>query len=77
MGLAALELVSDYDMPVNGDLWTSIRQAKLPLEILSALTDSTLKQLLLQMIHLDHKQRPTAKEILENPMIQNEVNGDE
>ena len=73
LGLAALELVSDYDMPINGDLWTSIRQLELPAEILSALNDEHLKQLLLQMIHLDHKQRPTAKEILESETIQNEV----
>lgn len=73
LGLAALELVSDYDMPINGDLWTSIRQLELPVEILSVLTDENLKELLLQMIHTDHKQRPTAKEILESSTIKNEV----
>jgi hypothetical protein len=31
--MAALELVSDYDMPVTGDLWTDIRDSKLPIEI--------------------------------------------
>jgi serine/threonine protein kinase len=35
LGMAALELVSDYDMPVTGDLWTDIRGANLPTEIIS------------------------------------------
>jgi len=73
LGLAALELVSDYDMPINGDLWTSIRQLELPDEILSVLTDGNLKELLFQMIHTDHQQRPTAKGILESSTIKNEV----
>jgi membrane-associated tyrosine- and threonine-specific cdc2-inhibitory kinase len=37
LGMAALELSSDYDMPVNGDLWTDIRESKLPLEITSGI----------------------------------------
>ena len=37
LGMAALELVSDYGMPVTGDLWTSIRQLKLPTEITSGI----------------------------------------
>ena len=74
LGLAALELISDYDMPVTGDLWTSIRQLQLPTDITSVLTDSNLKQLLLQMIDADYKQRPTAKDILQHPIIRDEVN---
>jgi hypothetical protein len=35
--MAALELVSDYDMPVTGDLWTNIRESKLPTEIISGI----------------------------------------
>ena len=31
--MAALELASDYDMPVTGDLWTDIRELKIPIEI--------------------------------------------
>ena len=31
--MAALELVGDYDMPVTGDLWSYIRDLKLPVEI--------------------------------------------
>jgi hypothetical protein len=33
LGLAAMELASDYDMPVTGDLWSDIRELKLPLEV--------------------------------------------
>jgi len=33
LGMAALELASDYDMPVTGDLWTDIRELKIPIEI--------------------------------------------
>ena len=36
--MAALELASDYDMPVTGDLWTDIRESKLPLEVTSGMT---------------------------------------
>ncbi len=35
--MAALELVSDYDMPVTGDLWSDIRESKLPTEITSGI----------------------------------------
>jgi hypothetical protein len=35
--MAALELVSDYDMPVTGDVWTDIREANLPTEIISGI----------------------------------------
>jgi hypothetical protein len=35
--MAALELVSDYDMPVTGDIWTDIRESKLPIEITSGI----------------------------------------
>lgn len=35
LGMAALELVSDYDMPVTGDLWSDIRGANIPVEIIS------------------------------------------
>ena len=73
LGLAALELVSDYDMPINGDLWTSIRELKLPEEILSVLTDNDLKDLLFRMIRSNYKQRPTAKDVLDSPIIRDEV----
>ena len=33
--MAALELVGDYDLPVNGDMWTAIRELRLPIEITS------------------------------------------
>jgi hypothetical protein len=71
--MAALELVSDYDMPINGDIWTDIRELKLPIEITSVLTDMKLKQLLFRMINADHKQRPTAKDVFNSPTIQEEV----
>ena len=32
-----------------------------------------LKELLLQMIHADHKLRPSAKEVLNSPTIRNQV----
>ena len=73
LGLAAMELVSDFNLPVNGDLWTSIRELNLPTEIVSVLTDGDLKQLLLRMIHTDYKQRPTAKDVLDTPNIREEV----
>lgn len=88
--MAALELVSDYDMPVTGDLWTNIRESKLPIEITSGrtmksnqlisfvrylvLTDLELKNLLLRMIHADYKLRPSAKEVLDSPTICDQVN---
>jgi serine/threonine protein kinase len=68
-----LELVSDYDMPVNGDLWSEIRELKLPAEILSVLTDSELKELLFRMINSNYKQRPSAKDVLDSPTILKEV----
>ena len=36
--MAALELVSDYDLPITGDVWTNIRQLKLPIEIVSGIS---------------------------------------
>ena len=36
LGMTALELVSNYDMPVNGDLWTNIRELKIPTKITSS-----------------------------------------
>jgi hypothetical protein len=60
-------------MPVNGDLWTDIRELKLPLEITSILTDNELKELLFQMIDSNYKQRPTAKDVLDSPKIRDEV----
>lgn len=74
LGLAALELVSDYDMPVNGDVWTDIRELRLPAEITSTLTDVGLKELLFRMIHTNHQLRPTAKDVLDSPTIREEVN---
>ncbi len=68
-----MELVSDYDMPVNGDLWTDIRELKLPSEVLSVLTDNQLKELLFRMINSNYKQRPTAKDVLDSPAIREEV----
>jgi serine/threonine protein kinase len=65
--------VSDYDMPINGDLWTDIRELKLPLEITSVLTDNELKDLLFRMIDSNYKQRPTAKDVLDSPIIREEV----
>jgi len=73
LGLAALELVSDYDMPVNGDLWTDIRELKLPFEIINILTDNELKELLFRMIDSNYKQRPTAKDVLDSPTIREEI----
>ena len=73
LGLAALELVSDYDLPINGDLWNDIRELKLPLEIINVLTDVQLKDLLYRMIQSDYKQRPTAKDVLDSPIIREEV----
>ncbi|CAF4143714.1 unnamed protein product, partial [Rotaria socialis] len=73
LGLAAFELVSDFDLPVNGDLWTDIRELRLPLEIISVLTDIELKELLFRMIHSNYKQRPTAKDVLNNLMIREEI----
>ncbi|CAF3620996.1 unnamed protein product, partial [Rotaria sp. Silwood2] len=70
--MAALELVSDYDMPITGDLWTNIRELKLPTEIVAVLTDITLKQLLFRMIHSDYKIRPSAKDILDSPTIRDQ-----
>ena len=39
LGMAALELVSDYDLPVNGDVWTELREGRLPVEITSGSFD--------------------------------------
>ncbi len=60
-------------MPINGDLWTDIRELKLPLEITSVLTDNELKDLLFRMIDSNYKQRPTAKDVLDSPIIREEV----
>lgn len=73
LGLAALELVTDYDLPINGDLWNDIRELKLPLEMIHILTDIQLKDLLFRMIQSDYKQRPTAKDVLDSPIIREEV----
>lgn len=73
LGLAALELVSDYDLPINGDLWNNIRELKLPGEITGVLTDGQLKELLYRMIQSDYKLRPTAKDVLDIPIIREEV----
>jgi len=73
LGLAALELVSDYDMPANGDLWTDIRELKLPFEIRNILTDNELKELIFRMIDSNYKQRPTAKDVLDSPIIREEI----
>ncbi|CAF1150203.1 unnamed protein product [Adineta steineri] len=73
LGLAALELVSDYDMPVNGDVWTDIRELKLPFEITSVLTDLDLRKLLFRMIHSNYQQRPTAKDVFDSPTIREEI----
>ena len=73
LGLAALELLSDFDLPINGDLWTDIRELRLPVEIMNCLTDSRLKELLFRMINSNYKQRPTAKDVLDNPNIRDEV----
>lgn len=60
-------------MPINGDLWTDIRELKLPLEITSVLTDNQLRELLFRMINSNYKQRPTAKDVLDSPIIRDEV----
>jgi len=60
-------------MPINGDLWTDIRELRLPLEIISVLTDLELKELLFRMIHSNYKERPTAKDVLDSPTIRKEV----
>lgn len=73
LGMAGFELVSDYDLPVNGDVWTEIRDGRLPFEITSALTDVDLKKLLFRMIDSDYKLRPSAKDVLDCPTIRNQV----
>jgi serine/threonine protein kinase len=60
-------------MPVNGDLWTNIRELKLPFEITDVLTDNQLKELLFRMIHSNYKERPTAKDVLDSPTIREKV----
>ena len=47
LGSTALALVSDYDMPVNADSWTVIRQLELSIKIISVLADNQLKELLI------------------------------
>lgn len=76
LGLAALELLSDFDLPINGDLWTNIRELRLPVEIMDCLTDNNLKELLFRMIDSNYKQRPTTKDVLDHPIIRDEVRFD-
>ncbi|CAF4446147.1 unnamed protein product [Rotaria socialis] len=71
--LKLCDFVSDYDLPITGDVWTNIRQLKLPMEIMSVLTDIELKELLLRMIHPDYKLRPSAKDVLDSPTIRDKV----
>lgn len=73
LGLAALELLSDFDLPINGDLWTNIRELRLPVEIMDCLTDNNLKELLFRMIDSNYKQRPTTKDVLDHPIIRDEI----
>lgn len=47
--MAALELVGDYDMPVTGDMWTAIRELRLPIEITSGKTTDDIES---EAIHL-------------------------
>ena len=60
-------------MPINGDVWTDIRELRLPMEITSVLTDMGLKELLFRMINSNHQLRPTAKDVLDSPTIREEV----
>ncbi|CAF5195021.1 unnamed protein product, partial [Rotaria magnacalcarata] len=58
---------------INSDLWTDIKEFKLPVEITLVLADLDLKELLFRMIHSNYKQPPTAKYALDSHMIREEI----
>ncbi|XP_022238846.1 membrane-associated tyrosine- and threonine-specific cdc2-inhibitory kinase-like isoform X2 [Limulus polyphemus] len=63
LGITILELASDLDLPRGGDGWHLLREGRIPLEFLTELSPE-LKQIIQLMMLPDHRERPSAAELL-------------
>ncbi|EDV99186.1 membrane-associated tyrosine- and threonine-specific cdc2-inhibitory kinase [Drosophila grimshawi] len=76
LGIAILELACYMDLPSNGPLWHELRNGKLPDEFINTLSVE-LQQVIKCMMTPDPQQRPTAEQLLADPVLtrmQNAVN---
>jgi serine/threonine protein kinase len=62
LGMIALELAANVDLPKYGDSWNALRESA---ELISDLLPPELRDLVLSMISLDHGSRPSSKRLIE------------
>ncbi|TKR93060.1 hypothetical protein L596_007592 [Steinernema carpocapsae] len=68
LGLSILELATDLDLPGNGERWEDLRNGILPEKLISALSPDLL-DMIRRMIVRDPAQRPSASELLTEPIM--------
>ncbi len=68
LGLSFLEIITDYELPKNGEVWQKIRNDVIPLGLWESLGDvkNNFKKLILAMTHKYSKERPEIEDILKD-----------
>uniref|UniRef100_A0A1I7TTZ7 non-specific serine/threonine protein kinase n=1 Tax=Caenorhabditis tropicalis TaxID=1561998 RepID=A0A1I7TTZ7_9PELO len=74
LGIILLELATNIFLPENGSSWHQIRNGKIPERFFKGVAGE-LKGLILQMIHSNPDARPTCKELMEHPIIEEKRRG--
>lgn len=67
-GMTMLDLVSDLELPGNGDDWQALRRGALPPKLFEGVSNE-LADLIQQLLAPDYRRRPTAAQILRHPRI--------
>ncbi len=64
LGMTILELATDLDLPRSGELWHQLRNAQVPSNLISMLSNSLI-EIIMKMIEPDHLKRSTAQQLLQ------------
>ncbi|KAK0424501.1 hypothetical protein QR680_008697 [Steinernema hermaphroditum] len=73
LGLTILELTTDLYLPGNGERWEDLRNDVLPQELMSVLSDE-LQRAIRKMLRRDSSLRPTATDLLAEPLLEQLAN---
>ncbi|XP_076471842.1 membrane-associated tyrosine- and threonine-specific cdc2-inhibitory kinase-like [Babylonia areolata] len=68
LGVTILEMATDLDVPLIGNLWQALRNGHLPTKLLARHSE-TLQYAIEWMLLQDYKQRPTVENLLEHPEL--------
>ncbi|RWS08077.1 membrane-associated tyrosine- and threonine-specific cdc2-inhibitory kinase-like protein [Dinothrombium tinctorium] len=72
LGITILELACDLELPSGGQGWHLLRSGQIPSEFFNNLSPE-LKQVIQDMMHPDYRLRPTAQQLLNYPVIKNDL----